>query len=90
MAIHIRNAETEKLARELADVTGESIASVIKKSLQERLIRICGRSRPSLLQEDVQDILHRLDALPRLDARSDEKILDYDKFGAPIVTRKAS
>ena len=89
MAIHIRNAETEKLVRELADVTGESIASVIKKSLQERLLRICGRSRPSSLQEDVQDILHRLDALPRLDTRSDEKILDYDKFGAPNSDQKS-
>jgi antitoxin VapB len=62
MAIYIKNPETEKLARELAHETGESIAEVIRKSFHERLLRVCGKRRARSLEQGVRDILLRLDA----------------------------
>jgi hypothetical protein len=35
------------------------------------------------LSEQVEDILQRLDALPRLDKRSDDEILEYNQLGVP-------
>lgn len=39
MAINIKNGETEKLAKELAKVTGESITGAITEAVRERLER---------------------------------------------------
>ena len=86
MPISIKNPETEHLARELARETGESITEVITKSLQDRLQRIRGRRHVRSLPEQVEDILKRLDALPRLDTRSDDEILGYDEFGVTGTT----
>jgi antitoxin VapB len=43
MPINIKNPETERLARQLAKETGETITEVIKKSLQNRLQRVRGQ-----------------------------------------------
>ncbi len=83
MPISIKNPETEKLARELARETGESITEVVKRSLQDRLQRIRGRRHARELTERVEDILQRLDAMPTVDARSDEEILGYNRLGIP-------
>lgn len=83
MPISIKNEETEALARELAKETGESITEVIKKSLQDRLLRVRGRRRAKRLPEEVEDILQRMDALPTLDSRPEDEILGYDEHGLP-------
>ena len=83
MPISIKNQEAERLARELAKETGESITEVIKVSLLDRLQRLKGRLHARALPEQVADILERLDALPTLDTRSDDEILGYDQQGVP-------
>lgn len=83
MPISIKNEETEELARELAKETGESITEVIKKSLQDRLLRVRGRRHAKRLPEEVEDILQRMDALPTLDKRPEDEILGYDEDGLP-------
>ena len=40
MAINIRNREAERLARQLADVTGDSITGAIVVALKERLASV--------------------------------------------------
>ena len=35
------------------------------------------------LQEEIDELLHRADALPRLDPRPMDEILDYDENGLP-------
>lgn len=87
MPISIKNAETEQLARELAEETGETITEVIRKSLQDRLQRVRGRRHVRSLPERVEDILQRMDALPTLDERSEDEILGYDENGAPTGGR---
>lgn len=43
MALSIKNPETERLARELANVTGESLTEAVTQALRDRLVRETGR-----------------------------------------------
>ena len=83
MALSIKNAETEQLARQIAKETGESITEAIQKSLRERLERLGKEQRRHILREQVEEILRRVDALPILDERSAEEIIGYDEHGIP-------
>lgn len=40
MAMNIKNDETERLSRELADLTGESLTGAVTTSVRERLERV--------------------------------------------------
>ena len=40
MAINIKNDKTQKLAHELAELTGESMTSAITEAIRERLDRV--------------------------------------------------
>jgi len=83
MPLSIKNELTERLARQVAKETGESITVAIHRSLQERLERLPGRRRQRIMAEQVSDILRRVDALPTLDTRTEDEILGYDKDGIP-------
>ena len=83
MAMSIRNPETEKLARELSRLTGETLTEAIGKSLEERLERLKRRRDEESLRRDLDAILARFHALPVLDTRSEDEILGYDDNGLP-------
>lgn len=83
MALSIKKAETERLARTVAKETGESITEAIEQSLRERLERLRRKRQAKLLSESVEDILRRVDKLPTLDTRSEDEILGYDEYGVP-------
>ncbi len=83
MALSIKNAETERLARRIARETGESLTEAIQKALQERIDRLPHRRRESLMAERLEDILLRVDALPTIDERPEDEILGYDSQGIP-------
>ena len=42
MAMNIKNQETQKLARELANLTGETMTAAITEAVRERLDRVRG------------------------------------------------
>jgi antitoxin VapB len=81
--LSIKNDETERLARQVARETGESLTEAIQKALQERWERLKARQRTHLLAGQVEDLLRRVDALPALDSRPDDEILSYDEHGMP-------
>jgi antitoxin VapB len=83
MALSIKNSETERLARQVARETGESLTEAIQRSLKERLQRLRQRSQRRLMADKLEDILRRVDALPTLDTRSEDQILGYDDHGIP-------
>jgi antitoxin VapB len=83
MALSIKNEETERLARQVARETGESLTEAIQKALQERWERLKARRRSQVLAGQVEDLLRRVDALPPLDSRPDDEILGYDEHGMP-------
>ena len=83
MALSIKHPEADRLARELAERTGESLTDAIINALRERLRREQGRVRGPRLRDDIQAIRHRCAALPRKDLRSADEILGYDEHGLP-------
>jgi antitoxin VapB len=83
MALDIDDPETEALARELAERTGETIPAATKRALQERLARLDSESAKAALLEDLAAFRRRWSALPLLDNRSDEEILGYDENWLP-------
>ena len=83
MAISIKSVETERLAREIASKTGESLTGAIQKALEERLERIKQQRRSQILSSQLEDILRRVDALPVVDSRTPDEILGYDEHGLP-------
>lgn len=83
MPLSIKNETTERLARQVADETGESITEAIQKSLAERWERLKARRRNRSLSRQVEDILKRVDALPTIDPRTADEILGYDEHGLP-------
>jgi antitoxin VapB len=82
MAISINDPETDRLARELAAATGETLTDAIREALRERLAREAHRARRGLSAE-VRRIQERIARLPVLDARTDDEILGYDDHGLP-------
>ena len=79
----IKNDETERLARQVARETGESLTEAIQKALQERWERLKARRRSQVLAGQVEDLLRRVDARPHLDSRSEDEILGYDEMLDP-------
>lgn len=83
MAMSIKNDATERLARQVAHETGESLTEAIQRSLEERWTRLKSQRRNRALNIQIEDLLRRVDALPTLDSRPEEAILGYDEHGAP-------
>lgn len=79
MALSIKSERADRLARELAELTGESITDTIVASLEARLaVERRRRQRPSL-----DDIVERFRELPLDDDRRADAILGYDEHGLP-------
>jgi antitoxin VapB len=83
MALSIKNDATERLARQLAKETGESLTEAIQNALKERWERLKSRRPSRVLSGQIEDLLRRVDALPTLDSRSANEILGYDQHGMP-------
>ncbi len=78
MAINIKNVEADRLARELSEITGETITEIVIKSLTERLDREKNKQASPLPIQELLSIAEHYYALPTLDNRADEEILGYD------------
>ncbi len=74
MVISIENPETERLALQVAQETGEPVELAIQRSLQRRLDQLPQRRRAGLVKEKLEEILRRVDALPTLDDRPEDSI----------------
>lgn len=83
MALNIKNAEAYRLARELAEETGESLTVAVKTALEERLIAVRRAKEPSAPLAEISRIQDFVAALPDVDPRSPEEIIGYDQYGLP-------
>ena len=83
MPLSIKNPTTERLARQVANETGESLTEAIQKALEERLEKLKRRRKGHILAGQVEDLLRRVDALPILDSRPEDEILGYGEDGIP-------
>lgn len=80
MGLHIADPEADRLARELAEQTGETVEHVVVQALRERLEK--GREIARKI-EKIKEIQRRVAALPILDDRTAEEIIGYDENGLP-------
>ena len=83
MALSLKDPEADRLAREVAARTGETLTAAVIVALRERLARLRGRSRRRPLRDELRDIGERCAQLPDLDTRTADDILGYDERGMP-------
>ena len=83
MALSIKDPEAERLARALAQQTGETITVATRRALDERLRRLASGARKAALLEDLAASRRRWSALPVLDRRRADDIIGYDENGLP-------
>ncbi len=84
MALNIKDAEADRLARELAAATGETLTDAVLNALRERIARQRQkRPAPRSAREVLRDSRLRLAGLPVLDGRSADEIIGYDETGVP-------
>lgn len=83
MALNIRNPETERLAADLAKLTGKTKTQAVTEALRERLERLRRRRAPHRLADELDDIARHCAGLPVHDPRDADEILGYDEHGLP-------
>lgn len=82
MALSLKDKETDRLARELAALTGETLTDTIREALVERLARErLRRGQPSDLAGQLEALGKQCAALPDYDTRSPDEIVGYDETG---------
>jgi antitoxin VapB len=82
MALSIKSPDAERLARQVAELTGEGITEAIMNALTERLQRLeQQKTRP--ISEQLDEIARRCAALPDVDRRTADEIIGYDEHGLP-------
>lgn len=79
MALNIKDPEADRLARQVAEMTGETITGAVVTALKEKLAREQRRQADTeVLVDDVLRVARSLASLPMRDQRSDEAILGFD------------
>ena len=89
MALNLKNAEVERLAAEVARLTGESKTEAIRRALEERRQRLTGPSRArrrarvlAFLQKNVWPSIPKAQRGRRLTRKEEDDILGYGPEGA--------
>lgn len=83
MPITIKNDQTERIARQLADLTGESLTDAIRLSVAERLDRLTRHRAGLSLAGEINEIGLRCSRRPVVSTLSADEILGYDESGIP-------
>lgn len=81
MALSIKTKEADRLAREIAAETGESLTDAVTVALRERLERL--RTTRNDYVDRIRRIQEEYAALPVVDGRTADEIIGYDGFGLP-------
>jgi antitoxin VapB len=83
MALNIEHPDADRLARQLAEQTGETLTDAVLNALRERLSREAARHRALPLRRELEAIRKRCASLPVRDSRPADEILGYDEHGLP-------
>jgi len=82
MALSLKDKETDRLARAVAALTGETLTDAIRIALTERLERERLRRGGAVrLADRLLEIGEHCAALPDRDTRSPDEIVGYDDTG---------
>jgi antitoxin VapB len=83
MALNIKDDTADRLARELAAATGESITTAVTTAVRERLERVQGSVPSEQRAQALAEIAARSSARRIRDGRSADEILGYGPDGLP-------
>lgn len=82
MALSLKDKTTDRLAREVASLTGESLTDAIRIALSERLDRErLRRGEARHLADRLEQLGRDCAALPDIDPRCPDDIIGYDDTG---------
>ena len=81
MALSLKDPETDRLAREMATMTGETLTVAIRTALEQRLQRERLRRGSVGLAEQLAALRKEFAALPDYDTRTADEIVGYDETG---------
>jgi len=81
--LNIKDPEVYQLARQLADLTGQTLTDTVRVALRERLSRTLQAQPDPLWTEKLREISERCAARPIIDKRSDDELVGYDDLGIP-------
>jgi antitoxin VapB len=83
--LNIRDREVHRLARAVAEATGETMTEAVRTALQERLRRV-GRVSEDERRRRIaamREFARKFQEAPVIDPRTPEEILGYDEDGLP-------
>lgn len=83
MMLRIKDPEAARLARQLAQETGESVTGAVIESLRQRIARLRDRGQEERVLTATRQAQELLAALPDRDPRPADEILGYDDAGLP-------
>ena len=83
MALNIKDTETDRLARDLSNLTGESITQAVKHALEGALEQEKMKLGRTGVAARLKEIGERCAKLPVLDDRTAEELIGYDEDGLP-------
>jgi antitoxin VapB len=84
MSLNIKNEEAHRLARQLSEITGESMATAVTKAIGERLDRVRTARSAKAMSERIMKIARESGRLWKEPFRSiDHGDLLYDEKGLP-------
>lgn len=82
MALSLKNAELERLARRRAKRRGETLTEAILSALKESE-RNAGKEGKGVTVDEILRLADKVRELPVLSTRSEDEILGYDEHGIP-------
>jgi antitoxin VapB len=82
VALSLKDKKTDRLARAVAALTGETLTDAVRIALAERLERERQRrGEGARLADQLEQLGRDCKALPDLDPRSPDEIVGYDQNG---------
>jgi antitoxin VapB len=82
VALNLKDPQTDRLAREVATLTGESLTGAIRKALAERLARERRRrGETASLSQRLAALGRECSALPDIDRGDPDALAGYDAHG---------
>ena len=83
MALNIKDPQVDRLARDLAAATGESITTAVGRALTERLERVQGASTAEQKRSAIRRAQAAFAAMPVYDTSPTAELIEYDDSGLP-------